>query len=289
MEFKFTDNKGTTDCDKLTHKRESLNMSVRELEELLARPEYKAVILVKQDLSDKDRERVQRYENINSFGAEVADLFEDLCEELHRIPTHQEYIDRAVELTEEWWMKESLRGNTHIRGLVFDDVMKQAVRNRQGRGYLSLVNEVHTVALLKELYPSAKIITHDLLDLVLGVDIVMEYKGKRIYFHVYKNSFYGRKAFHNKEHRGGMKDSNNKFVKYHRDFSCDTSLMYDTTDTDTTKILNGIPLFTEDYITHVIDRAMRIETVGERLSMKNSKLHKLSKWLKDNFNTEISF
>lgn len=288
MEFKLN-GREVTDCDKLTHQREEMFMSVRELEQLLARPEYKTVNLVRQELSDRDKERVQRYENINSFGAEVADLFEDLCEELHRIPTHQEYIDRAVELTEEWWMKETLKGNPHIRGLEFDEVMKQAVRNRQGRGYLSLVNEVHTVALLKELYPSAKIITHDLLDLVLGVDIVMEYKGKRLYFHVYKNSFYGRKAFHKKENRGGMKDSNDKFVKYHRDFSCDTSLMYDMTDTDTTKILNGIPLFTEDYIIHVIDRAMRIETVGERLSMKNSKLHKLSKWLKDNFNKEISF
>lgn len=288
MEFKLN-GREVTDCDKLTHQREEIFMSVRELEQLLARPEYKTVNLVRQELSDRDKERVQRYENINSFGAEVADLFEDLCEELHRIPTHQEYIDRAVELTEEWWMKETLKGNPHIRGLEFDEVMKQAVRNRQGRGYLSLVNEVHTVALLKELYPSAKIITHDLLDLVLGVDIVMEYKGKRLYFHVYKNSFYGRKAFHKKENRGGMKDSNDKFVKYHRDFSCDTSLMYDMTDTDTTKILNGIPLFTEDYIIHVIDRAMRIETVGERLSMKNSKLHKLSKWLKDNFNKEISF
>lgn len=281
--------KENNDCEKLSKQRSGINMTAREIRELISSPAYSTIPTVRQELSDDDWKRVKRYEDINSFGAEVADLFEDLCDELHRIPTHREYIDRAVELTEEWWVRETLKGNPNIRGIKYDDVIKQAVANRQGRGYLSLVNEVYTVALLKELYPEAKVITHDMLDLVLGVDIVMEYKGKRIYFHVYKNSYWGNKAFHNKESRGGMKDKNGKFVKFKRDFSGDVCLVYDTTDSETTHYVNGIPLFTKEYIEFVISRAVRLDTVGERLSNNNSKLQKLNNWLFHNFNTFINF
>lgn len=281
--------KECNDCEKLTTQRDGICMGASEIKELLARPEYSTVPIVRQDLSDEDRKKVMRYENINSFGAEVADLFEDLCDELHRIPTQQEYVDIGVELTEEWWIRETLKKNPYIRGLEFDNVIIQAVKNRQGRGYLSLVNEVHTVALLKEMYPDAKVITHDLLDLVLGVDIVMEYKGKRFYFHVYKNSYWGKKAFHNKESRGGMKNSEGAFVKYHRDFYGDVSLVYDVIDSDTTELVNGIPLFTEDYIRFSVDRALKNDTIGERISCMNSKLHKLNNWLYKNFGTFVNF
>lgn len=281
--------KENNDCEKLSKQRSGINMTAKEIRELISSPEYATIPIVRQQLSDEDWDRVKRYENINSFGAEVADLFEDLYDELHRIPTHREYIDRAVELTEEWWVRETLKGNPNIRGIKYDDVIKQAVANRQGRGYLSLVNEVYTVALLKELYPEAKVITHDMLDLVLGVDIVMEYKGKRIYFHVYKNSYWGNKAFHNKESRGGMKDKNGKFVKFKRDFSGDVCLVYDTTDSETTHYVNGIPLFTKEYIKFVVSRAVRLDTVGERISNNNSKLQKLNNWLFHNFNTFINF
>lgn len=281
--------KECNDCEKLTIQRDGISMSASEIKELLARPEYSTVPTVRQELSDEDRKKVMRYENINSFGAEVADLFEDLCDELHRIPTQQEYIDIGVELTEEWWIRETLKKNPYIRDLDFDSVIIQAVKNRQGRGYLSLVNEVHTVALLKEMYPDAKVITHDLLDLVLGVDIVMEYKGKRLYFHVYKNSYWGKKAFCNKEHRGGMKNSEGTFVKYHRDFYGDVSLVYDVVDSDTTELVNGIPLFTEDYIKFSVDRALKNDTIGERISCMNSKLTKLNNWLYKNFGTFVNF
>lgn len=273
------------DCEKLTKQRGGISMSATEIRELLSRPEYAAVPIVKQMLSPEEAERVKQYENINSFGTEVADLFEDLCDELHRIPTHKEYIDRAVELTEEWWIRETLKKNPYIRGLDFDGVIIQAVRNRQGRGYLSLVNEVHTVALLKEMYPEANIITNDMLDLVMGVDIVMEYKAKRFYFHVYKNSYWGKRAFDNKEHRGGLKDANGKFVKYHRNFAGDISLVYDTTDSDTTEIVNGIPLFTKQYLDMVVRKGLRMETIGERIDCNNSKLQKLNNWLFKNFGT----
>lgn len=273
------------DCEKLTKQRSGINMSATEIKELLSRPEYAAVPIVKQQLTPEEYDRVRQYENINSFGTEVADLFEDLCDELGRIPTHKEYIDRAVELTEEWWVRETLKRNPYIRGLEFDGVIIQAVKNRQGRGYLSLVNEVHTVALLKEMYPNAKIITNDMLDLVMGVDIVMEYKSKRFYFHVYKNSPWGRRAFDNKVHRGGLRDANGKFVKYHRNFAGDISLVYDITDSDTTEFVNGIPLFTKQYLDMVVRKGLRMETLGERIDCCNSKLQKLNNWLFKNFGT----
>lgn len=289
MEIRIKKCKECNDCEKLTIERGGINMGASEIKELLARPEYSTVPAVKQNLSNEDRRKVARYEGINSFGAEIADLFEDLCDELHRIPTQKEYCDRGVELTEEWWIRETVKKNHLIRGLDFDNCIIQAVRNRQGRGYLSLVNEVHTVALLKEMYPEARVITNDILDLVLGVDIVMEYKGKRLYFHVYKNSYWGRKAFIDKENRGGMRNSTGAFVKYHRDFSGDISLVYDTTETGTTEIINGIPLFTKDYIDWQVSLALKNGAVGETLDSNNNKLEKVNNWLYKHFDTFVDF
>lgn len=289
MEIRINEYKECKDCEKLTIQRGGISMSASEIKELLARPEYSTVPTVKQNLSNEDRRKVARYEDINSFGAEIADLFEDLCDELHRMPTQKEYCDRGVELTEDWWIRETLKKNYLIRGLQFDDVIIQAVRNRQGRGYLSLVNEVHTVALLKEMYPEARIITNDILDLVLGVDIVMEYKDKRLYFHVYKNSYWGRKAFIDKQYRGGMRNSEGTFVKYHRNFSGDVSLVYDPTETETTEFVNGIPLFTKEYIDWQVRLALKNGAVGETLGSNNNKLEKVNNWLYKHFDTFVDF
>ena len=288
MEVRVTNK--ANDCENLTKERAEINFTAEEIREILGRPEYATVPPTdRTKLTPEQSRNVGRYENINSFGAEVADLFEDLCEELHRIPTQKEFCDRGLELTEKWWITETLKKNPMIRGLQFDATIQQAVRDRQGRSYLSIVNEVYTAALLKEMYPEARVITNDILDLVLGVDIVMEYKGKRLYFHVYKNSYWGRKAFIDKENRGGMRNSTGAFVKYHRDFSGDISLVYDTTETGTTEIINGIPLFTKDYIDWQVSLALKNGAVGETLGSNNNKLEKVNNWLYKHFDTFVDF
>lgn len=277
------------DTQKLTKERKSLEMTASEIRSLLLKPEYKAKYPVKINWTPDESKRVDFYENINSFGADVSDAFEDMCDELGRIPTQDEFVERTVELTREWLVREKLKRNPNAMNLVFDDVLVQAIKNRQGRGYLSIVSEMYTVALIKEMYPEAKVYTHDMLDLIMGVDIVMEYKGKRFYIHVYKNSYWGRTSFKNKEGRGGMYGEGGMFIKFNRDFTGDISLMYDPMDTDTTTYLNGVPLLTEDYIRFTVKRGLSNDAIGERLSTANSKLHRLNSWLLTHFGTFVDF
>lgn len=279
----------TNDTQKLTKERKSLEMTASEIRSLLLKPEYKAKYPVKINWTPDESKRVDFYENINSFGADVSDAFEDMCDELGRIPTQDEFVERTVELTREWLIREKLKRNPNAMNLVFDDVLVQAIKNRQGRGYLSIVSEMYTVALIKEMYPEAKVYTHDMLDLIMGVDIVMEYKGKRFYIHVYKNSYWGRTSFKNKEGRGGMYGEGGVFIKFNRDFTGDISLMYDPMDTDTTIYLNGVPLLTEDYIRFTVKRGLSNDAIGERLSTANSKLHRLNSWLLTHFGTFVDF
>ena len=282
--------KKCNDLDVMTKERDILLLSVTDIEDMISRPEYATVPTApRATLSDKDIKDVQQFENINSFGAEVADLFEDLCDELHRIPTQAEYVDKGVELTEVWWMRAMLKHNPLIAGIKLEGAVLQACKDRLARGYLSLVNEVHTMALVKQLFPTARVISHDILDLVMGVDLVVEYSGKRLYIHVYKNSYWGVKAFHRKEKRGGMRNKQGEFVKYRRSFKGDVCLLYDSCDSDTTKHINGIPVFTEDYIEWSINRAVKDKEVGEPLSADKSKLDKLNDWLWDNFSEYIDF
>lgn len=145
-------------CERLTTKTNIVNMTASELRELLATPEYLTVPIVVETVSYEDRKKIALYESVNNFGSDVACLFEDLCEELHRVPTQQEYTDRGILVTENWWISELQRKDSMLRGLQFEGCILQAVRNRLSRGYLSLVNEIYTVALLKELYPNAKVI-----------------------------------------------------------------------------------------------------------------------------------
>lgn len=277
------------DTQKLTKERKSLEMTASEIRSLLLKPEYKTKYPVKIKWTPDESRRVDFYENINSFGADVSDAFEDMCDELGRIPTQDEFVERTVELTREWLVREKFKRNPNAMNLVFDEVLVQAIKNRQGRGYLSIVSEMYTVALIKEMYTEAKVYTHDMLDLVMGVDIVMEYKGKRFYIHVYKNSYWGRAAFKNKERRGGMYGEGGMFIKFNRDFTGDISLMYDSMDTDTTIYLNGVPLLTEDYIRFTVKRGLSNDAIGERLSTANSKLHRLNSWLLTHFDTFVDF
>ena len=86
-----------------------------------------------------------------------------------------------------------------------------------------------------------------------------------------------------------MKNTSGEFVKYKRDFSGDISLVYDSIDSDTTELVNGVPLFTEDYIKFNVSRALKNDSIGERIDCMNSKLHKLNNWLYKNFGTFIDF
>lgn len=273
----------------ITDKSIVIEITANNLREILSSEEYSTVPIVTESFTYEDKKKIALYENVNNFGSDIACLFEDLYVELERIPTQQEYIDKGIIVTEKWWINELCRKDSMLRGLQFEGCILQAVKNRLGRGYLSRISELYAIALLKEIYPDAKIITHDVIDFILGVDIVMEYKGKRLYFHVYKNSYWADIAFKNKEYRGGMQTSTGQFVKYRRNFTGDISLIYDTIESDTTEIINGIPLFREKYIRTTVDRAMKNSAVGERVGCMNSKLNKLNNWLFKHFGTFVNF
>lgn len=276
--------KMSNDADVLNKTRRELHYTASELRELLSSRAYKTrAPHDRRKLTEAQYKRVKMFEDINYFGAEVSDLFEDMLDSLGRIPTQKEFIAKGLQLTSKWWISQTLKGNQYISNLSFTGEIVQACEDRLGRSYLSHVSELYAQLLLQELYPDAKVISDDIIDLVLGVDLVFEYMGKRLYIHVYKNSYWGRTSFEKKEKRGGMRNDSGEYIKFNRNFSGDISFIYDITDSDTTEMVNGIPLLSEDYVTWAIDRALNNSAVGESLDTKCSKLDKLCSWLENNF------
>lgn len=277
----------------LTKVRKDIKLpkTIKEFENLISQPEYATTkYLDRSKLAETDLDAVNRYENITSFGSDVADCFEDLMDELGRIPTQDEYVERGVDLTRQWWCEAILKHNQSVKGLDFEGAVVDACRDRLGRGYISMVNELHTQILLKEVYPKGKIITHDLLDLLLGVDIVLELDKKRYYIHIFKDSHYGVQAFYKKEKRGGI-NHNGKFIKFKRDFTGDVRLQYLSHDTndDKCKFINGIPVFTREWLEGYMMMVTRSAKYGERLDKVDSKLNNLSTFIYDNLGEKVIF
>lgn len=281
-----------SDIKDLTKKRKAVNLpkSTKEFEKLIGQAEYSTKkYLDRSKLTDKELMAVDAYENITSFGIDVADCFEDLLEELGRIPTQDEYVNRGVELTS-MWCEAILKHDNRVLGINFEGAVVDACKDRLGRGYISMVNELHTKLLLKEIYPKAKVISHDLLDLLLGVDIVLELDKKRYYIHIFKDSHYGVQAFYNKEQRGGI-NKDGKFIKYQRDFTGDVRLQYLSRDTnsDKCKFINGMPVFTREWLEGYLFMVTRSSKFGERLDAEDSKLDKLKAFVFDNFGQRVEF
>lgn len=266
-------------------------LTAESLERRLAQPEYKIRgYWDRSQLSETEQRQVNAYESISSFGSDIANLFENMIERLGFVPSQEAFIKEGVELTKKWFCDNMLK-NPRLKGLPFNSVVQRAAEERLARTWVSMVVELHTKLLIQETLPHLKVIQHDLLDLVMGVDLVVEDDKKRYYIHIFKNTSWGMKAFKMKEKRGGLMKGR-RFIKYKRDFTGDAILAYEwdsRTDHASTKFINGIPLFKAEFLEWKFMMLKRTASIGEAINTKHSKMDHLNDWLKNHFDQTTTF
>lgn len=221
-----------------------LSLTATGLKETLAQPAY-AVNQWNTMTTKADKKVEQVVERVTGFGLKMGNAFESLCTELGRVPTQTEFNDYCLTLAESFW------NHSKPEGITWSSTVATAVANRNYRCYVSQIVELHAVLLLRELFPKWTVVGSDLLDTLMGVDIVVETGRKRLYLHVMKNSKYSFLAFRKKSQRGGLRDRKGKFRRYHRDFNGDKTLMYEgrpESCSDTTEFINGLPLFKAEWL-----------------------------------------
>lgn len=237
-------------------------MNLEELEDLLSHPTYHLSYnhyqipqtqkqhwkLFRKDLWDYHLE-IERNNRYN-----IAPLFDELTEALHRFPTQAEYI--YIGLMRASYTQEEETGtnpvqDTEERAKLFI----QTLRNRLARTYVSNLIEEYTALQLLHLYPKAKIYKHTHLDLILGVDIVLELHSRLYYIHITTNTKWGLKKLPEKEKKEWFKVTTHtgeeKWFNYKRDFTNHILLAYDPYYLDQHEnsiYKNNLPIFKEEYI-----------------------------------------
>lgn len=270
---------------------ELTGITVEQLEDLLAQPEYKAYKRVDyKALSDELFDGVKIAENVITFGQGIITLFDDLIKQTKRIPTQKEYIDAGIIICQNFWAENQYTLNT-INGYPFTKGVKLGCMNRLARTYTSKIVELHLELLLKDL--GFKVISHPLIDSVMGVDIVAEDDLKRYYIHVTtstKGHYHAEKSVKVKEKRGKFKVGE-AWVVFGRDFTGDCILCYEYgmpfTD-GSTKWINNNPVFNKEYIKNYFALRKLSETRGELLSNPNSKLDYFKAWAEVTLKEQIT-
>lgn len=224
-----------------------IGVSSAEIELLLEGDCYKAVNQIpygKQ--TKKQKAEVEYLERITSFGTDLGNMFEELTLSLGRVPTQKEYADLGTARVKDWWQQSGEASKQQWTAAI-----EQACFNRQLRGYSSQLVELHTILTLKKLFPEWNFYNSEEIDLLMGVDLIVETEQKRMYVHIFKNSKFAFKAFSWKEKRGGKRGSDGKFKKFNRDFTRHKCLMYEHNPdqpSDTTFYINNNPLFKKQWL-----------------------------------------
>lgn len=257
--------------------QESLSVkTVAQLEKLLQSPQYAAVQRLDYE-TKAERKAAATVERVTGFGTNMANAFEVLSEQLQTIPTQEQFNDYCLQLAEQFWAESSPEGTS------WNHSIEKAVTNRNYRCWIAQINELHCSLLIQELFPYWTVVNSNDIDLLMGVDLIVETEQKRLYLHIFKDSKYSFLAFRKKEQRGGRKDCNGIFHKYARDFTGDKALMYSArnVDTESTKFVNGIPLFKGEWLENQLLTFDHFEQFGEPLK-SGDKLQYL-----DNFLAEL--
>lgn len=258
----------------------ALHLTAASLAETLSQPEYAAIPAVVP--TERHWNSVQAtVEKTTGFGMSLGNAFEEQSAQLGRIPTQAEFDDYCMPTAKQFWL------DSKAQELGWSSLVATAISNRNKRTWISQVAELHVALLIQELFPKWKVFRSDDLDLLLGVDIVVETNKKRLYFHVLKNSTYSYAAFRKKEKRGGTKDAKGKFHKFQRNFSGDKVLAYSSQrdiSSECTEYLNGIPLFKAEWLHTQLLFFNKFAQIGEPLGSSN-KLAYLENFL-DNLNKQ---
>lgn len=235
------------------------------------------------------------FEKLTSYG-DLANLFEELAEELGRVPTQTEYIKAGFERSKEYFQKKGedrwLPIGTYPNGkkiwhnFKWEEKLMRAIIQRLARSYPSHMVEYSTILTLLEKYPHYKIGASDYIDTIMAVDIVVasEEHNKVAYLHVTSASGYSDKWLKRKEDRKGIGiDKNGKKHYYKRNFKKGhVHLAFSRKEeTDSTEFINGIPIIKESHIESVVEVAMMLAPYMDTFKDKEQ-LVELHNWLIEN-------
>jgi len=226
------------------------------------------------NLSDEEKDAVAWVEKQNNILG-FSKMWELVNNHIELIPNQIAYV---------WHGMMSFSKHCKNEDVDIKEIMWRTIENRLARTWRSKLIEFHTEMRLKELYPSARVISSHMIDLILGVDIVVEIGGQRFYLHLLKNSTYSNASAKNKSKLGylieGYRDGQPVTATYKREFehSSHLFLKFDMEETFTTKTINGNVLFKDDYLKRTLEEAIRDkrgEVIGE-----SGQISKFYHWLK---------
>lgn len=200
-----------------------------ELVELLKQPEY-----FKHKLPNKTN--YPEFEALNYYG-NTTTLFDDLTEELQRIPTPREYGQESLNRARDFFTSDTNAdgGKTvlikpynqppcHFTFYFEQDLfLQQAIVIRQWRSYQSFLVELLFKAWVYEhKITEVDIGSHNLMDIVMGVDVALYFKeiDYTLYIHVISASQSNK--WRNKEKRNQW----NSLGKFKRDFTNHVEFTY---------------------------------------------------------------
>lgn len=264
---------------------------MKEYKEMISQPQYamKQYAWVGYD----------EFEALSKYG-DLANLFEELAEEYGRVPTQDEYVTVGFERAKEYFTtKVNAKGQRWLpvkkdpktkkvlkwHDFKWEEKLMRAITQRLARSYPSHMVEYSTILTLLEKYPHFKVGASDYIDGVMAVDIVVasEEHDKVLYVHVTSSSGYSDHWLKKKESRKGFAlDKNGGKHFYTRNFKKGHAhLAFGKTETDTTEIVNGIPVIKESHIDSVIEVAMILAPSMDTFKGKEQ-LCQLHYWLIEN-------
>lgn len=154
-------------------------------------------------------------------------LHHKLREQLKRVPTLAEYMTAYLEewrkFLRERGVKSGQRGRTKDFDLNDYFKLKPFIEERAFKAYRSINIEDQVEQHIKALYPSARIYSHKLIDMIMGVDIVTQIENKKgeevyLYIHVLDANTEEMAKAKKKNKRIKFKDDAEKWHVYDRDF-----------------------------------------------------------------------
>lgn len=244
----------------------------KEFIDLLNTEEYKA----------KKYEHVyhQELEQVFDFG--VITLFDDLINELGRVPSKSEYVEAGTIRAEKFFKNKTIYLYKLKRNHDFewDDKLKKAVQYRLARTYISYLIEKQVMLFAKEHY-DIKIASNQLIDQTFGVDLAIKLDKKLYYIHITKDTQYSHNLIEEKGNRKCYIMANNKKHYWTRDWKAGHhKLLYDNIDSYKMQSVNGNVIFNEEFLEKYFRDLFKN---GEYdLANKNAEIYKFIMFLKKN-------
>lgn len=188
----------------------------------------------------------------------LAYIFRELISKLGRIPTQREFIKEASKrVFREWVRKSQYYGTNNNNGiyqhLLNDQIMENTVQNRIKRTYMGFVAEWNLLAIIKSKFNDVIIMRNPYVDVRMGIDffVVFVNEGKVINIHSTSSSAKS-KSYLNKK----SECSENGFVG-------DLMFYYSSTkNTKESRLINGFPIYNEDFVTTTIKEALNEPSIG---------------------------